>query len=264
MTVRRTALIVASAALLPALTACGGNATESSEGPREVVVISSNSYVPYASVNENGESVGYDVEVMRAVDELLEDYTFTYDNKDFAQVLVSLDQGRADIAASQLVPNEERLKSYLFSETPYTDQSLYIAFPKDGDTFNTLEDLEGRKVAVSAGTIRADLVNEHNATAETKIDVQPLQNTWEEMQIGLLSHTYEAAIGTQYDVQVLGRGELATSAEPVQVVQTHVAFAKDEEELKKAVDGALIELRDSGRLAEIAEKELGQDLTPKS
>ena len=85
---------IASALLLGA---CGN--ADASEDDHEaaanpdaetIVVGTGNAYQPFVYLDENGELDGYDVAVLKAVDEKLDQYNFEYESSDFKNILTSL------------------------------------------------------------------------------------------------------------------------------------------------------------------------------
>lgn len=58
-----------------------------------------------------------------------------------------------------------------------------------------------------------------------------------------------------------GSEAIKTVGEPIQSSSTYYLFAKDNVELQQAVDGAIRELKQSGKLAEISIEVIGGDYT---
>lgn len=123
---------IASALLLGA---CGN--ADASEDDHEaatnpdaetIVVGTGNAYQPFVYLDENGESDGYDVAVLKAVDEKLDQYNFEYESSDFKNILTSLQAGKVDLAAHQYQYNDERAEKYLFGEVGYNNITCYILF----------------------------------------------------------------------------------------------------------------------------------------
>lgn len=121
---------IASALLLGA---CGN--ADASEDDQEaaanpdaetIVVGTGNAYQPFVYLDENGELEGYDVAVLKAVDEKLDQYNFEYESSDFKNILTSLQAGKVDLAAHQYQYNDERAEKYLFGEGGYNNITLHI------------------------------------------------------------------------------------------------------------------------------------------
>ena len=241
----------------------GGSKTE------KIIVGTGNAYEPYCYLDENGDLAGYEYEVLQAVDELLPQYEFEYQTSDFANVLISLDAGKIDIAAHQYEWNEERDSKYLFGKEAYTTYVTYITVAGDKTDINSLDDLQGKKVKSSTGSNATYILEGYNKEhADNPILIDYIDNsTDEETVTGLLNGAWDATIATKRDVEKLnknyGNGDvvLKTVGEPVQSSSTYLIFDKKNEELQKAVDGAVKELRENGKLSEISVDVIGGDYT---
>ncbi len=95
-------------AVSTALTGCGSTgetakaaSDKSSDGVKKVVIGSGVNYNPYCYLDENGKAVGYEYDVLNAIDELLPEYEFEYQSMAFDQLVLSLEAGKIDLAAHQ-------------------------------------------------------------------------------------------------------------------------------------------------------------------
>ena len=59
------------------------------------------------------------MELVRAIDEKLEEYEFEFKTMDFSNLLLSLETNKIDFIAHQMEVNEERKEKFLFNEEPY-------------------------------------------------------------------------------------------------------------------------------------------------
>lgn len=251
------------------LSACGNKteATETSKKPdaETVIVGTGNVYQPFVYLDENNELQGYDVEILRAIDEKLDQYNFEYESMDFKNILTSLSAGKVRLAAHQYEQNEERAAKYLYGEVGYTDYTLYIVH--DGSNkveYQSLDDLVGKKVFASPGGNVAYLLEKYNKEHDEKIEVIYNEASSEVFVKGLQNGTADAAILTKYDTNKYNEqfnADLQISGDPVNVSKTYFLYEKGDEELKEAVDGALQELIDDGSLAKLSVEILGDDYT---
>lgn len=241
----------------------------SNKDVKQIIVGTGNAYEPYCYLDENGKLAGYEYEVLKAVDKLLPQYEFTYKTSDFANVLVSLDADKIDIAAHQYEYNDERNEKYLFGKEAYTTYVTYITVASGRDDITSLDDLQGLKVKSSTGSNATYILEEYNKEhTDNPINIDFVDNgTDEETVTGLKNGTWDATISTKRDVEKLnttygdGKDVLKVVGDPVQSSSTYFIFAKGNTELQKAVDGAVKELRDSGKLSEISIDIIGGDYT---
>ncbi len=125
----------------------------------KLVVAISPDYAPFefkALVNGKDTIVGADVELAQAIaDELgvkLELSSMSFDN-----VLSSLQTGKADIAISGLSYTKDRAKVYDFSDAYYKTENAILVKTSDVNTYSSLDNLAGQKVAVLKGAIEEGL-----------------------------------------------------------------------------------------------------------
>ncbi|RPA60898.1 L-cystine-binding protein TcyK [Aerococcus agrisoli] len=264
---------VLSLAAVTVLTACGTaeateeTATTDNPDAETIVVGTGNAYQPFVYLDENNELQGYDIEVLKAVDEKLDQYTFEYEATDFKNVLTSLSADKVDLAAHQYEYNDERAAKYLYGEVGYTDYTLFIVTSGGKENFATLDDLQGKKVYAPQGSNVAYLLEQYN-TAHTdeaqQIEIIYGEGSGEIFVSGLENGTYDAGLITKYDQDKYNKqfdAGIVLSTEPINVSKTFFLYNKGDDELKEAVDGALQELIDEGTLSEISTEVLGNDYT---
>lgn len=115
------------------LGACAPDSTSSSSSSdsgssaTQVSVLVYNANPPYCYLDDSGNIAGYDVDVLKAVDERLEDYDFNMDSMDFAAMITACESGSAELVSCQLVPNEERKSKFIFCEEPFCLSPLVFA-----------------------------------------------------------------------------------------------------------------------------------------
>jgi polar amino acid transport system substrate-binding protein len=116
----------------------------------EFIVCTDPSYPPLESLDEDGNYIGFDIDVAEAVAESW-GIEATFQDIAFAGILPALDSGRCDVAWSGLFLDPERTKS--FSAVPFQETATVIMV-KGGnpEDINTPEDLAGKTVASQSGS----------------------------------------------------------------------------------------------------------------
>ena len=267
---KQMTVIAASVALGSYLLAGCGSSTAESSDTQKVIVGSGTTYHPYCYLDEDGEATGYEYAVLQEIDKLLPQYEFEYQSMNFDSLLLSLDSGKIDLAAHQYEYTDERAEKYLFGAEAYTTYVTYIAVPIDDNTTTSLKDLAGKTVrtggTTSASTAIVQSWNEENPDHAVNI-YNSDSNTNEETVAAIKSGEAAACVLTQRDVERMnenygnGTDILKTVGEPVNNSKTYYLYRKDETELQEAIDGALKELKENGKLAELSEQYLGGDFT---
>lgn len=105
------------------LAACGNDtdksaASASEEGAKvtKVKVAYDQASKPMTYIDENGNATGYDVEVMKLVDEALEDYEFEYVGTTSDDLLIGVEQGKYNVGVKNAFWTEERTEKYIFPQ----------------------------------------------------------------------------------------------------------------------------------------------------
>ena len=102
------------------------NESKGSTGSNKVTTLKvahTQNYVPYDFVDEKGESDGYEVAVLKAIDEKLPDYKFEYTGTSDDDLLIGLESGKYDIGTKGAWYTEERAKKIY--HTKRTNRSKY-------------------------------------------------------------------------------------------------------------------------------------------
>lgn len=247
---------------------------EGKEEVTKIVVATWANPKPFTFVDEEGNLTGYDIEVVRAIDELLPQYEVEFEKTEFASMMAGLDSGRYQVAANNLVANEERKAKYLFSEAIFENQFGIVA--KEGRTdMKTLADLGGKKAIVSPGTNYAVAVEKYNeVNSDNPIEIayseQDLVKIYQDIESGLYDFTldqialfnqYQKSFGFKVEFTPLSDEESSQIGIPF----SHLFFSKGEqgEQLKKDFDGAIKELKENGKLAEISQNFFDGDFSAK-
>ncbi|WP_408071939.1 transporter substrate-binding domain-containing protein [Butyrivibrio sp. JL13D10] len=245
-------------------------ASDNNQEVTKVVIGSGINYNPYCYLDENGDAVGYEYDVLAEIDELLPQYEFEYQSMAFDQLVLSLESGKIDVAAHQYEYTPEREEKYLFAGESYTSYITYLAVLADSDV-TSLEDLAGQKIrtggATSATTQILTKYNEEHPGKEVEL-VTSESSSDEEAAAALKSGAAAASVLKKSDVTKMnknfsddGKDWLKSVGEPINNSKTYYLYRKDETELAEAIDGALKTLKENGKLSELAIKWVGYDVT---
>lgn len=265
------------------LAGCGsgtsGSSTASSNGETveadgdvtQVVIGTGNAYKGYCYIDEDGNPAGFDVEIIKAIDEALPQYEFTIEQTDFASLWTSLEAGKYDAIFHQIQYNDERGEKYLYSEEYYSKKRTYLVVLADSD-ITSYEDFAGTDLTLWEPTGNASLTvwqkwNEENP--DKQINVVTTDNLADDALVAAMQNgTYDACVKVERDVDAIndayGSSILKVVGEPVTDTNTYVVYRKDdaeEEQLKEAIDGALQQLREDGTLKQLSIDQFGKDYT---
>ena len=90
------------------------------------LVMATNAEFPPYELKEEGEIVGFDVDMMRAVCDIL-GKELVIDDMAFDSVIAAVDSGKADVGVAGMTVTEDRLKNVNFSDS-YTEASQVIIY----------------------------------------------------------------------------------------------------------------------------------------
>ncbi|MBG6085299.1 ABC transporter substrate-binding protein [Zhihengliuella flava] len=253
-----TGLAVTAAAGL-ALTACssGDSAAQSSDADTgltlmnegKLTVCSDLPYEPFEFRDENGEIVGFDMDIASEIAADL-DVELNVLDDGFEGIQSGLALNKCDISISSISITEERKGNMDFS-TPYMDDDLTLVAPADGE-IEDLESAAGKRVAVQTGTTGETYAQEQGLTA---VGFEDAGLQLEALKAG----TVDAALG---NVSVLGYGIADEEGfERVEDYETGeqlgISIKKGNSAMAEAVNGTLERLDESDKLDELEEKWFG-------
>lgn len=258
---------IASAFLLAACGSAEATDEEATANPdaETIIVGTGNAYQPFVYLDENEDLQGYDIEVLRAVDEKLDQYDFEYESMDFKNILTSLSADKVQLAAHNYAYNDERGAKYLYGEEAYNNYAHHIvADESTGQVYQSLDDLKGKKVFASPASEVANILETYNAENDDAIEIVYSEVNGELLVSGLQNGTADAAILTKFDVDKYNEQfdiNLQASDEALKTAGIYYVFQQGDEELQTAVDGAIKELREEGTLSDLSIEILGADYT---
>lgn len=277
------AITVLSAGLALGVTGCGSeNAKEAgaqsadtnADGVRKIVAAYTQAYAPYDYINENGEADGYEVAVLKAIDELLPQYEFSFVGTTDDDLLIGVESGKYQVGTKGIWWTAARSESYLFPEhyigssiTGLTFKTEYADKIKDMESF---AEFSGRLVPLAPQNAQYTIVENYNKTHPEKqinlIAAEQFGNT--EAYQWVLEGRYDAKfdIKTSYETNVLSEdGEYHDYADqlsyvPYKAIPTWPLFNSKEQELADAYDEAWETLNENGTLEELQQEYFGYSL----
>jgi polar amino acid transport system substrate-binding protein len=124
---------------------------------KKYTIATDTTFAPFEFQNADGEFVGIDVDILAAI---AEDQGFKYELKSlgFDAAVQAVESGQADGMIAGMSITDERKQTFDFT-TPYYESGTSFAVLENSDV-QSLEDLEGKSVAVKTGTQGAELAAE--------------------------------------------------------------------------------------------------------
>ncbi|MDR2296008.1 MAG: transporter substrate-binding domain-containing protein [Clostridiales Family XIII bacterium] len=287
-----TVLLVAALAATAALTGCGGNADAGASDDAagsdaaqdagteaavtQILVGNAAGPKPYAYTNENDELVGYEVDVINAIDTLLPQYEFSFEVTEFTSIFAGIDSGRYQMGTNNFTKKPEREEKYLFANEYFVYNYTVAVVKKGREDIKTLDDLGGKTTEATAGGFAQIFFETYNETHPdnpiivnyTEADtVKLLQNVaFETIDFTFLETVMFEAYEEEYPELTAELEYVEFSKEETSTIQDPYAWyiypkTADGEALRDAVDAALLDLVADGTLAELSIRHFGFDMT---
>jgi L-cystine transport system substrate-binding protein len=230
-----------------------------------VRVAVANDFNPYAYLDSKGKYIGYEVDLLKQVDAILPQYSFSYET--VSDQFVALAAGKADLITHQWEKNPERAKTYLFGDQLITTWANYIVVKHDRKDINSLKDLKGKTVQVYQGGNDAYLIETYNKTHNNAIKVVYGSTDFTVTLNKINSGAVDAFISPPRITESLNKAyhtNLKSVGKPISNSNTYFIYRRNdsnETKLKTAVDGALKKIKSTGALKKLSLKWLGGDYT---
>lgn len=160
------------------LAACGGTSQEATApgdaatGSGPWLVGTEPAFPPFESQSDSGELVGFDIELMQAIGEQA-GVDVEFESLPFDGLIPALQAGTIEAAISGMTITQERSETVDFSR-PYFRAGLAIAVASDDGETTSLENLEGKTIAVQIGTTGAEMAGSIKDAKVATFDSAPL------------------------------------------------------------------------------------------
>ena len=253
---------------------CGGQGDQG-EGDNEVadtsleliqdkgeLVLGLDDSFPPMGYNDNGEIVGFDIDVAREVCAIL-GVELKLQPIDWNSKEMELNTGNIDCIWNGMSVSPDREEAMSLS-IPYLDNHMaLVVLPDSG--ISTVEDMAGKKLAVQTGSTAEEALDAPEG-ADLKAAVAEV-NGFADNLTALMDLETGASDAVLID-DVVANYLIATSGKNMVVLNDFlyaenyaIGFRKEDVALTEAVNDALRQLKENGKLAEIATKWFGSDTT---
>ncbi|KFI97040.1 transporter substrate-binding domain-containing protein [Bifidobacterium stellenboschense] len=267
---KTAAAALATLLVVGGLSGCGTSANAEESNAQTIRVGVGNAWAPYDYVDENGKAAGYEVEVLKKIDEKLPEYKFDIQPAAFDTLLVSLDAGKLDLIAHTWRLNEQREKKYNWTKQSDLRSVVRIVTSKKSKVkYNSIADFAGHSVYAAVGESTSQQMEEYNKQHPDnpiKIVYANANVTTEQRYTALAQGKVDAWYCPEPVLNDMNKnfgGGLKAVGKPLEQKNTTFFTQKGEKQTKltNAIDGALKELRADGTLKKLGEQYLGGDFS---
>ena len=224
---------------------------------------------PLSFEDESGHLSGYEVDVIKALDDVITDYEFDIEAVDASAAEVGLTTGRYAFIGGGLFKNAKREARFLFPDYP-NGASIITLYIHDGRSdITSLADLPDKRISpVTPNGGIYNLLKKYNEEHKNKPSQQLNITTGEGVSIADRFKQLDEGI---YDALIipnnLGFPEIRDKLnlhvhpvnQPVQVTPTYFVLNKQQILLKNALDKGLKEISNNGTLSSLNKKWYGED-----
>ncbi|OKP77306.1 L-cystine-binding protein TcyJ [Paenibacillus sp. P3E] len=244
-------------------------ATEKPAQVTKIVVGTGTGFPKVCYIDENGKLSGFDVELIKEVDNRLPEYEFELQTMDFSNLLLSLDTKKIDLVAHVMEKNPEREQKYSFNKEAYAHWRNRIIVAKDNnDPIQSLDDLKGKKVLTSATSAQSTILENYNKEHDNAITIVYQNGAANDTVSQISSGRVNATLAADFVLPVIDpQGKLKAVGDELSSADILYVFRKNEAESQKlsdAIDGAIKELKADGTLGKLSTEWLGADVTDAS
>ena len=267
-----------AAVFMAGLAGCGNSKDEAAASPngspKVVRVAHTQYYVPYDFVNDNGESDGFEVAVMKEVAKLLPQYKFEFVPTSDDDLLIGVGSGKYDVGTKGAWFTESRRDKFLFPKHPVSASIIGLTFRKDNagqiHDMESFAQFSGKLVPIAPQNAQYAVIEnsnkEHAATPVKLVSSEEFNladaYTW------VLEGRYDAYL----DIELSYKNNVEKETGPYhkfadqlsyvryQAIPTYPLFNKKDKQLAEDYDKAIAELQANGRYAELEQQYFGEDI----
>ncbi|WP_288598034.1 transporter substrate-binding domain-containing protein [uncultured Streptococcus sp.] len=255
--------------------ASADSSQSSSDKVTTLQVAHNQNYVPYDFVNDKGESDGFEVAVLKAVDDKLKNYKFEYTGTSDEDLLIGLESGKYDIGVKGAWYTEERAQKFVIPDQAIGASVIGFAVRKADE--NKYKDIDsfakagGKLVPISPQNAQYNVIQEYNKKAKHPIELKESENfSVADAYAWVLEGRYDAYFSIKLSFEEVVQKEDGAYHQyadqltwfPYKGIETYPLIHKNDtnKAFAKEYDKAIKELQKDGTIAKLSEKYFGEDV----
>ena len=217
-------------------------------------VVMDSSFAPFEYQSDNGEYIGIDVDLIKAIAEQ-QGFTLELSNPGFDAALNAVQAGQADAVIAGMSITDARKEIFDFSDSYYT--SNIILAVKEGSIVKAYKDLKGMTVGAKNGTASYSFLEEHaNEYGYTLKAFDEASSMYDSLNAGSVDAIMDDEAILKYAIQQGRKFTTPIDGEPSGDYGFAVKKGSNPE-LIAMFNNGLAALRKSGKYDEILAKYLG-------
>lgn len=223
----------------------------------EITIGTEGTYAPFTYHDDKGALTGYDVEVGREIARRL-GVKARFIETTWDGMIAGLDAKRYDIVINQVGPNPERRVKYDFS-VPYTYDHGVMIVRKNNDDLKTFEEARGRVAAQGLNSNWTAFSRDELGARLTPVESS--SQAFLLVESGRADFTMNSAIAFADFLKAKPNAALKAVARTKEAMVADVLVRKNNPELLKAIDEAILSMQKDGTLSRLSKEHLNTDVS---
>ncbi|GGA87128.1 transporter substrate-binding domain-containing protein [Ornithinibacillus halotolerans] len=244
--------------LILLLVACGSEDSDTSgNSDSNAYTVGVDVTYPPFEFQEDGEMKGIDIDLIHAIAED-QGFEVKIEAMDFSGIIPAMQAGELDIGMGGMSITEERKETVDFSD-PYFESGLSLVIASDNTEINSIEDLEGKIIAVKNGTTGAKFAADNQGDYGYEIiQVKDSTSMFQEVANGNADALLEDYPVIMYAIATSDL-ELKVAGDKLNGDNYGISVLKGKnDDLLQKINDGLANLRENGKYDEIIDKYLGE------
>ncbi|HCM87626.1 MULTISPECIES: transporter substrate-binding domain-containing protein [Enterococcus] len=233
-------------------------------------------YVPYDYINDKGESDGFEVQVLKAIDKKLPQYKLKFTGTSDDDLLIGLESGKYDLGVKGAWYTKERAEKFIIPKEKIGASIIGFTVRKtDEQKYQSIDDIAkfgGKLVPISPQNAQWNVIEEYNKEhTEHPIQLKAAEAfNVSDAYAWVLEKRYDAYFDIKLSFEEAVRNEKGSyhqyadqlSYVPYKGIPTFPLLHRNDknEKFSVAYDKAVKELESDGTLIELSKKYFGEDV----
>lgn len=248
------------------LGACSSNQTAGSAAEKDEVIVGlDDTFVPMGFKDDQGEIVGFDVDLAKAIFELT-DTKVKFQPIDWSMKETELDNGTIDMIWNGYTKTAEREKKVLFTDTYM--QNIQVLVTAKTSNIETFDEMKDKRLGAQEGSSGYDAFNNQPEVLKDIVaDNEPtLYASFNEAFIDLENNRIDGLLidvvyAEYYLTQTDKLDDYTIIDSPFETEDFAVGVRKDDTQLAEKINEGLKTIKENGTFKEISEKWFGEDVS---
>lgn len=252
---KKLTIIIASLSIVFGLTGCS-NKKNDTNGKDEIVIGYDNTFVPMGYLDENGETVGFDVDLAKETFKRM-NKNIRFQSIDWSMKEAELNSGNIDVIWNGYTLTKERKEKVAYTD-PYLENKQVIVTLKNSN-INNKSDLKGKSVGTQANSSGMEAMLKDNEFVKNLKNKEPvLYDTYDkafmDLEIGRIDALVVDESLAKYYISKNKDNIYNILNENFGDEEFVVATKKENTKLRDEINSTLKEIKSDGTFDEIYNK----------